>query len=83
MKKPKLKKIAEKGARIYEKIKIRYDPKYKGKFLAIEVDSEKGYLGDTSAEAVELAKKEHPNKIFYVVKIGFEVAETMAQSFAL
>lgn len=76
-----IQEIAEKGAKIYEKIKNSYDPKEKGKFLAIDIESEKVYLGNTSAEAIELAKQNHPNKIFYVVKIGFDVAETMAKSF--
>ncbi len=58
-----------------------YDPKQRGKFLAIEIDSKSVYLAETSAEALELARKKHPNKIFYVVKIGFDVAETMAHSF--
>ncbi|MFA6554288.1 MAG: hypothetical protein WCS89_02155 [Candidatus Paceibacterota bacterium] len=81
IKKADIQKIAEKGKTIYEQIKVIYDPKEKGKFLAIDVDSEKVYLGKTSAEAVVLAKQNHPNKVFYVVKIGFDVAETMAKSF--
>ena len=76
-----IQRIAEKGTEIYEKIKVNYDPKEKGKFLAIDIDSEKAYLSDTSAEALELARQNHPNKVFYVVKIGFDVAETMAKSF--
>lgn len=75
-----IQKIAEDGAKIYEKIKTNYDPKEKGKFLAIEIESEKVYLGNTSAEALELARQNHPNKVFYIVKIGFDVAETMARS---
>lgn len=73
--------IAEEGAKIYEQIKLKYDPKCKGKFLAIDIDSKKEYMGDTSAEALELARESHPNKVFYVIKIGYDVAETMAQSF--
>lgn len=76
-----IQRIAEEGAKIYEKIKVNYDPKEKGKFLAIDIDSEKAYLGETSAEALESARQNHPNKVFYVVKIGFDVAETMAKSF--
>ncbi len=76
-----IQKIAEEGAKIYEQIKFDYDPKEKGKFLAIDIDSKKVYLGNTGAEALELARKNHPNKVFYVVKIGFDVAETMARSF--
>ncbi len=81
IKKADIQQIAEKGKTIYEQVKINYDPKEKGKFLAIEVDTEKVYLGNTSADAVALAKQNHPNKVFYVVKIGFDVAETMAKSF--
>lgn len=81
IKKADIQHIAEEGAKIYEQIKSSYDPKEKGKFLAIEIDSKKEYLGNTSAEALASARKEHPDKVFYVVKIGFDVAETMAHSF--
>ncbi|MEK7562671.1 MAG: hypothetical protein AAB509_03260 [Patescibacteria group bacterium] len=81
IKKTDIQKIAEEGAKIYEEIKVNYDPKEKGKFLAIDIDSKKVYLGNTSAEALELAREHHPNKVFYVIKIGFDVAETMAKSF--
>lgn len=81
IKKADIQQIAEKGKTIYEQVKINYDPKEKGRFLAIDVDTEKVYLGNTSADAVALAKQNHPNKVFYVVKIGFDVAETMAKSF--
>lgn len=82
IKKADIQKIAEEGAKIYEQVKINYDPKEKGKFLAIEIETKKIYLGNTSAEALELAREHHPNKVFYVVKIGFDVAETMARSFS-
>jgi len=81
IKKADIQKIAEEGVKIYDQIKVNYDPKEKGKFLAIDIDSKNTYLGNTSAEALELARQNHPNKVFYVVKIGFEVAETMARSF--
>lgn len=81
IKKADIQKIAKEGVKIYEQIKVNYDPKEKGKFLAIDIDSKDAYLGNTSAEALELARQNHPNKVFYVVKIGFEVAETMARSF--
>jgi len=81
IKKADIQHIAEEGAKIYEQIKINYDPKEKGKFLAIDIESKQAYLGNTSAESLELAREKHPNNVFYVVKIGFDVAETMAQSF--
>lgn len=81
IKKVDIQKIAEEGAKIYKQIKVNYDPKERGRFLAIDIDSRNAYLGNTSAEALELAKQNHPDKVFYVVKVGFDVAETMARSF--
>ena len=76
-----IQKIAEEGAKIYQKIKVNYEPKDNGKFLAIDIDSEKNYLGNTSADALELAREKHPGKVFYVVKIGYDTVETMAKAF--
>ena len=81
IKKADIQRIAEEGAKIYGQIKTNYEPKENGKFLAIDIDSKEVYLSNTSAEALELARQSHPNKVFYVVKIGFDVAETMAKSF--
>jgi hypothetical protein len=76
-----LTKIAREGAVIYEEKKSQYEESNKGQFLAIDIDSKDVYLAPTSAEAVVAAKKEHPNKVFFVVKIGFDAAETMAHLF--
>lgn len=78
IKKADIQKIAEEGAKIYERVKVNYGPEKRGKFLAIDIESKDTFIGNTSSEAVELARKAHPNKIFYVVKIGFSVAETLA-----
>jgi hypothetical protein len=82
IKKADLQKIASEGARIYDQLKINYEPQENGKFLAIDIDTKNAYLATSSAEAVELARQKHPDKVFYVVKIGFEVAETMARLFS-
>ena len=81
IKKADIQKIAEQGGKIYQKIKVNYDPKENGKFLAIDIDSGEVYLANTSAEAVELAREAHPGKVFYVVKIGYDTVETMAKAF--
>ena len=46
--------------------------------MAIDIESKDIFIGKTSSEAVELARKAHPKKVFYVVKIGFSAAETLA-----
>jgi hypothetical protein len=81
IKKADIQRIAEEGARIYAQIKNQYEPEQKGKFLAIDIESQNTYHGNSSAEALELARQSHPNKVFYVVKIGFDAAETLARSF--
>jgi clan AA aspartic protease len=78
IKKANIQRIAEEGAKIYESIRPQYEPAQNGKFLAIDIDTKDVYTGTTSSEAVELARRAHPNKVFYVVKIGFSVAETLA-----
>lgn len=78
IKKTDIQKIAEAGAKIYETIKLQYEPDQNGKFLAIDIENKDVFLGNTSSEAVELARKVHPDRVFYVVKIGFSAAETLS-----
>lgn len=78
IKKADIQKIAEAGAKIYETIKFKHEPAQNGKFLAIDIESKDTFIGNTSSEAVELARNAHPNKVFYVVKIGSSAAETLA-----
>ncbi len=73
-----LEKIAREGNAIYEEVKSEFEPDHHGKFLAIDIESKDHYLADTSADAVASARIAHPEKVFYVKKIGFDAAETMA-----
>jgi len=79
IKRADLQKIAEEGARIYEKTRHQYEPDNNGKFLAIDIDTQDVFLGNTSSEAVELARKSYHDKVFYVVKIGSSAAEILAR----
>ena len=72
--------IAKKGRKIYQAIKKQYEPKYDGKLLAIDTTTKKVYMGDDTIEAVEKGRSENPDTIFYVVKIGYAVAETLAKT---
>lgn len=83
MERQDINKIAEDGRRIYDGIKNNYEPKYVGQFLAINTKSNDVYFGVSSIEALEKARVAHPGNIFYVVKIGFDTAETLAQSLLL
>jgi hypothetical protein len=78
IKKTDLAKIAAEGNLIYQEVKSKYEPKDNGKFLAIDIDTKDQYIDITSADAVGQARSAHPDKVFYVVKIGFDAAETLA-----
>ncbi len=76
-----LQKVVTEGVKIYQEIKNRFEPAYNGKFLAIDIDSRNTYIGTSSAEAMVEARKKHPGKVFYVVKIGYDAVETIASLF--
>lgn len=63
--------IAHKSEAIYQKIKTEMEANHKGEFLAIDPESGDYYLGKTSLEAILNGGKEHPNSVFYIIRIGF------------
>jgi len=63
--------IASKGEEIYQKIRSEVEAHHRGEFLAIDPGSGDTYLGSTSLEAGLKGKKEHPDSVFYIVRIGF------------
>ncbi len=70
--------IVEEGKRIYEQVKDQYLPEHKGEFLAINPKTGDVYLGESSTEAGIKARTVHPNTIFYLVRVGYDVAEWMS-----
>ncbi len=70
-----LDRLPEAGEEIYErKLKAKLEPKYKGKFVVIEVESGKYFVGDTLGEAADKAEAKFPHKVFYIKRIGFKTA---------
>jgi hypothetical protein len=65
------KALAERGERIYqEKYKSRYEFECPGKFVAIDVTTEKTYIADSPEEALEKARRDSPKAFFHLVKVG-------------
>ena len=69
--------IVKKGQLIYKRLKKQYDPKYRGKYLAIEVKSGEAFLGKDGAEATIRAQKKYPSRKVFLQKVGFDSAELM------
>lgn len=63
--------IARKGEAIYQRIKAEIEADHKGEFLAIDPENGDYYLANSSLEAILNGRKEHPNTVFYIIKIGF------------
>lgn len=70
--------IAHKGEEVYQKISKQIEKKHLGSFIAIEVESGKYFIGETQIEATEKAKKHFPEKVFYLMKIGFPAVVTFS-----
>jgi hypothetical protein len=65
------KDIAAKGELLFRKLAPSYEREY-GKYLAIDVDTEKAYLADSPQAALKIAQDKNPQGSFHLVKIGFE-----------
>lgn len=62
-----------KANKIYEQIKTKIEDKYKGKIIAIELESGDFFIGDSELEAFKKANKKYPNRDFVYKRIGFSV----------
>jgi hypothetical protein len=54
----------------YNQIKSELEVTQHGKYVALDAELGKHWLGDTTTEALQKAKSEAPDKIFYVALIG-------------
>src|SRR5215218_11241325 len=67
--------LAESGQRLYdERLKSLLEPEHGGEFVAIDPDSERYFLGPTGLAALHAGRKELPDKLFYLLRIGHEAA---------
>jgi hypothetical protein len=63
--------LAHEGERIYaEKYKSQFEAQHNGEFAAVDVKSQQAFLGSTPEEALESARKEQPDGLFHLIKVG-------------
>ena len=68
----------QKAQAIYrKKLKPKLEGKYKGRIVAIDVESGDYFLGKTVLEAIEKGRKKHPGRIFYAVRIGYPAVHSL------
>ena len=67
--------IAEKAKEVYDdEFKSRLEVDHFDEFVAIEPESKSFFLGDTFIDAALAAKKAHPDRKAFVIRIGHEAA---------
>lgn len=74
----RLQGIVGRGQKFYEeKLKPLLEPYHIGKFLAIEPETGRYFLGATAIAAMESAREAMPNDVFFLMRVGFEAAHTI------
>ena len=67
--------VAEAAKAVYESdYRARMEKESMGKFIAIEPESRKFFVGDTFIDAAMEAKTKMPKKMSFVIKIGSDAA---------
>ena len=67
--------IAARGEEIYQqRIRDKVDPKYKGMFLVLDIETEAYEIADEDLKATDRLLAKHPNAIIYGVRVGFPAA---------
>jgi len=67
--------IGEAGERIYkEKYRAGFEAQCPGKFVAIDVRSEKAYIRESPLEALRAAGEDAPCGLFHLIRVGYVAA---------
>ncbi len=70
--------LAEKSKAFYErKLKNLLEPAEKGKFVAIEPDTESYFIDKDGTKALLKARDAFPDKLFFLMRIGYEAADSI------
>lgn len=63
--------IADQGSEIYDRrYRTEFEPKWTGRFAAIDIKSEQAFVADFPEEALAKARAAEPGHLFYLVRIG-------------
>jgi len=77
-------RLCRRGNRLYQtRLKALLEPDHIGMFAAIEPDSGDYFLGTRMIEAVLKAEEKYPDKLVFIVRIGFPTAVSMKRALVL
>lgn len=70
--------LAEKSKAFYEReLKERLEATEKGKFVAIEPETESYFVDKDGTKALLRAREAFPDKLFFLIRIGYEAADSI------
>ena len=64
-------RLQSKGERVYQRLQARLERRYKGRIVAIEVDSGQYVMGKDELQVALRAVKKFPGKQFSFIRIGY------------
>lgn len=71
--------IVRAGQQIYdERLRDILEPDQRGRFVAIEPETGRYFVGDTGTAALIEAREAMPKSLFYLVRIGSQSADTLS-----
>ncbi len=66
------KAIVEAGEAIYKELyQEKYEKDHLGRFVAINILTKRATLSDSASDALVKAKKDEPNGVFHLIRVGF------------
>lgn len=73
--------VIARGKKIYdERLKGELEPEHAGRYVAVDPDTGRYFIGDASAEAVGAAHDAMPESRFYLKRVGYSAAHSIGGS---
>lgn len=70
--------LVERGQRFYdENLREMLEPEQTGRYVAIEPESGRYFVDDTGTGALTAARRELPDGLFYLLRVGYQTADTI------
>jgi len=71
--------FARKAEAIYNhRYRDEFELKYHGRIVAIEVRSGDAFIGATELDVIVKARKKHPDRLFFFLRVGYKAAQRIA-----
>lgn len=65
-----LEDFSKKSLTYYEQIKKKLEKEAMSKYVAVDYETSKYWIGETASDALSKAKAQFPDKIFYLFQVG-------------